>query len=105
VEPRARRRRAPEWPDVETVDAQALGLVSVLVTRRERYGRVRLCGWLVDVYCLGVKNVVGPRAMDERRAAELADSFFAATSPSWSRHSCKGVAARAGLRLNAGLDS
>ncbi len=39
---------------------------------------MRLCGWLVDVYCLGVKDVVGPRVMDERRAAELTGSFFAA---------------------------
>jgi hypothetical protein len=39
---------------------------------------VRLCGWLVDVYCLGVKDVVGPRVMDERRAADFRGSFFAA---------------------------
>src|SRR6266545_1040861 len=68
----------PEWPDVDAADAGAQGLVSVLVTRQERYGKVRLCGWLVDVYCLGVKDVVGPRVMDERRAAELTGSFFAA---------------------------
>lgn len=40
----------PGWPDVEAAHAEALGLVSVLVTRQERYGRVRLCGWLVDVW-------------------------------------------------------
>jgi hypothetical protein len=68
----------PEWPDVEMFDDEALGLVSVLVTREMRYGRVRLCGWLVDVYCLGVKDVVGPRVMDERRAADFHGSFFAA---------------------------
>jgi hypothetical protein len=39
---------------------------------------VRLCGWLVEVYCLGVKDVVGPRVMDERRAADFRSSFFAA---------------------------
>src|SRR6266511_1005100 len=72
----------PGWPDVDAADADAsLGLVSVLVTRQERYGRVRLCGWLVDVYCLGVKDVVGPRVMDERRAAELCGSFFGAYDP------------------------
>jgi hypothetical protein len=32
----------------------------------------------VDVYCLGVKDVVGPRAMDERRATDFRRSFFAA---------------------------
>lgn len=69
----------PEWPDVDVADSHAsFGLVSVLVTRQERYDRVRLCGWLVDAYCLGVKDVVGPRVMAERRATELTDSFFAA---------------------------
>ena len=68
----------PGWPDVDAADAEAFGLVSVLVTRQERSGRVRLCGWLVDVYCLGVKDVVGPRVMDERRAADFHSSFFAA---------------------------
>jgi hypothetical protein len=68
----------PEWRDVDIADTEALGLVSVLITRQERYGRVRLCGWLVDVYCLGVKDVVGPRVMDERRAADFRGSFFAA---------------------------
>jgi hypothetical protein len=69
----------PEWPDVEVPDGDtSFGLVSVLVTRPERNRRVRLCGWLVDVYCLGVKDVVGPRVVNERRAAEFADSFFTA---------------------------
>src|SRR5215207_11015425 len=68
----------PEWPDVDTADAGAQGLVSVLVTRQERSGRVRLCGWLVDVWCLGVKDVVGPRVMNERRGAEFIRSYFAA---------------------------
>ena len=68
----------PEWPDVDAADAGAQGLVSVLVTRQERYGRVHLCGWLVDVWCLGVKDVVGPRLMDERRVSQFAGSYFAA---------------------------
>lgn len=68
----------PGWPDVDAADSEALGPVSVLVTRQERYGRMRLCGWLVDVHCLGVKDVVGPRVMSERRATEFTGSFFAA---------------------------
>jgi len=68
----------PEWPDVDTADAGAQGLVSVLVTRQERYGRVGVCGWLVDVWCLGIKDVVGPRVMNERRVAEFTRSYFAA---------------------------
>src|SRR5918994_2775959 len=68
----------PEWPDVDAADAGAQGLVSVLVTRQERYGRVGVCGWLVDVWCLGGKDVVGPRVPDERRVAEFTRSYFAA---------------------------
>jgi len=67
-----------EWPDVDAADAGAQGLVSVLVRREERYGKVRVCGWLVDVWCLGVKDVVGPRVTDERRGAEFTRSYFAA---------------------------
>jgi hypothetical protein len=68
----------PEWPDVDTADPGTAGLVGVLVAREERYGRVQVCGWLVDVWCLGVKDVVGPRLMNERRVAEFAGSYFAA---------------------------
>jgi hypothetical protein len=67
-----------DWPDVDTPDPGASGLVSVLVTRQARYGKVRVCGWLVDVWCLGVKDTIGPRGMDQRRAAELTGSYFAA---------------------------
>src|SRR5215207_3962979 len=36
----------PEWPDVDVADPGAQGLVSVLVTRQERYGRVgSAAGW------------------------------------------------------------
>ena len=69
----------PEWPDIDAAgDAGAQGLVSVLVTRQPRRGKIDVCGWLVDVWCLGVKDVVGPRVMNERRAAELARSYFSA---------------------------
>jgi len=68
----------PEWPDVDAADAGPQGLVSVLVERHQHRGKVAVCGWLVDVWCLGVKDVVGPRNLDSRRAAELRDSFFAA---------------------------
>jgi hypothetical protein len=56
----------PGWPDVDAADAEAFGLVSVLVTRQERSGRgapVRLAGGRL---LPGVKDVVGPRVMDER---------------------------------------
>lgn len=41
------------------------GIVSVLVARQHRRGKVSVTGYLVDVYCLGVKDVLGPRVMDD----------------------------------------
>jgi hypothetical protein len=68
----------PEWPDVDTPDAGASGLVGVLVARQERRSRVSVCGWLVDVYCLGVKDTIGPRVVHTDRLADLTRSYFAA---------------------------
>lgn len=70
--------RHPEWPDVAPPDSGASGLVGVLVARQERRSRVRVCGWLVDVYCLGVKDIIGPRVLHTDRLADLTRSFFAA---------------------------
>jgi hypothetical protein len=58
----------PEWPVGETVDPETGGLVEVLVARGDRDQKVSVCGYLVDVYCLGVKNVLGP---DRMRRSEL----------------------------------
>jgi hypothetical protein len=68
----------PEWPDARTGDTGVSGLVSVLVARRARHDKVSACGWLVDAYCLGVKDTVGPRTMDQADLAAFTRSFFAA---------------------------
>jgi hypothetical protein len=54
----------PDWPVREDQEAGTEGLVSVLVAREHRYGKVSVCGYLADVYCLGVKNALGPKKMD-----------------------------------------
>lgn len=54
---------APEWAASDPLgatDPGTGGLAKVLVARQERASRATLCGFLVDVYCLGVKDVVGP---------------------------------------------
>jgi hypothetical protein len=62
----------PEWPDVDfDRSGPHGGLVSVVVARAERRHRVTVCGYLVDTFCLGVKNALGPRSM----AAGDLDSF------------------------------
>jgi hypothetical protein len=67
------------WPGIEdAAETGESGLVGVLVARRERHGRVSVCGYLVDVYCLGVKDVMGPRVLDEPRLDGFTRSFFSA---------------------------
>jgi len=67
------------WPGIgDVAETGESGLVGVLVARRERHGRVSVCGYLVDVYCLGVKDVLGPRVVDEPRLDGFTRSFFSA---------------------------
>ncbi|MGH8895469.1 MAG: hypothetical protein ACRDZ4_00255 [Egibacteraceae bacterium] len=65
-----------EWPDVSRSDGGASGLACVAVVRRRRAQRVSVCGYLVDVYCLGVKDALGPRVMDERDLPVFLNKFF-----------------------------
>ncbi len=67
-----------EWPNGEPVDDSTGGIATVLIARQERRGRVSLCGYLVDTYCLGVKKVVGPRVMDHHAVHEFTSEYFAA---------------------------
>ncbi|MFI6495048.1 hypothetical protein [Streptomyces sp. NPDC050564] len=54
------------------------GLAGVVVARRERASRVTVCGFLVDVHCLGVKNVHGPQAMGSGSLDAWRRDFFSA---------------------------
>lgn len=54
------------------------GLVTVLVARRADEGEATVCGYLVDVYCLGVKDAWGPRLMFRRDLAGFVEECFAA---------------------------
>lgn len=65
-----------EWPGLEVARTTAGGLASVLVARRHRYDKVSVCGYLVDVYCLGVKDTLGPRVMDEHDLIAFRKDYF-----------------------------
>jgi hypothetical protein len=55
----------PGWPLHEDPAAGAGGLAAVLVARRHRHGRVSVGGYLADVYCLGLKDALGPEIIDD----------------------------------------
>ena len=63
---------APEWAmgDAGTGSDGTAGLVTVVVGRAERRGRVTLCSFLVDVFCLGVKNTVGPQTLSDGKVRD-----------------------------------
>ena len=54
------------------------GLVQALIVRQERASRVTVCGFLVDTYCLGVKNCTGPLTMGAGSVDDYRRSFFRA---------------------------
>jgi hypothetical protein len=68
----------PEWPGGETVDYETNGLVGVLVAHEDRHQKVSVCGYLLDVYCLGVKNTLGPDRMRRGELPSFARAFFGA---------------------------
>jgi hypothetical protein len=56
----------PEWAASDATDGPfraSSGLVGIVVARQERPSRATVCGYLVDVYCLGVKNTTGPKVI------------------------------------------
>jgi hypothetical protein len=71
-------RDHPGWPGIGISSPGASGLVTVLVARDDPGGKVSACGWLADVYCLGVKDTLGPRLIDRYALPRLTRSFFSA---------------------------
>lgn len=68
----------PEWHDPAS-DESIGGLVTALVARRRRHRRgATVCVYLLDVYCLGVKNAMGPDSMDEQALRRFTDRAFGA---------------------------
>jgi hypothetical protein len=66
----------PEWHD-SAPDESIGGLVTALVVRRRRHRRgATMCVYLLDVYCLGVKNAMGPDTLDEQAIRRLTARVF-----------------------------
>ena len=50
----------------------------MLVAREHRYGRVSVCGYLVDTWCLGAKDTLGPRVMNLSELPGFVKTYFGA---------------------------
>ena len=68
----------PEWRDIDEPDPFHSGVAVVLIARDAGRSRLSVCGYLVDVYCLGVKNVIGPRLMSADQCDEFTRRYFGA---------------------------
>jgi hypothetical protein len=66
------------WSDVRVGPAGPAGIVLVLVARAGRGDRVSVCGYLVDTFCLGVKNTIGPERMRKRDLPSFVRLYFVA---------------------------
>jgi hypothetical protein len=70
-----------DWPGLPAAESEPesgdSGLVGVLVAR-DTGSTVLACGFLVDVFCLGVKDTNGPKTMDRRKLPDFTRTFFSA---------------------------
>jgi hypothetical protein len=71
---------APELAAADPMrhDEVAGGFAQILVARRDRASKITVCGFLVDVYCLGVKDAVPPKAMGIDGLNAYAQRYFSA---------------------------
>lgn len=67
----------PDWPIDPNPTDSAGGLATVMVVRPEQRSRSRVCVYLVDTFCLGVKNVIGPETVSNTRLTKLRNNVFA----------------------------
>jgi hypothetical protein len=67
----------PDWPgSVRLEQTGQSGLVTVLVARDRGGSRAGVCFYLVDTWCLGLKDATGPRSMDRRRLGGFIQQLF-----------------------------
>jgi hypothetical protein len=66
------------WHDVDLGPDGPAGIVLVLIARAGRHDRVSVCGYLVDTFCLGVKNTIGPERIRRRDLPSFVRTYFMA---------------------------
>ena len=65
-----------EWPRGDGVARGCDGLATVVVARKGHRDKVSVCTFLVDTHCLGVKETIGPRVMDESELRDFKELIF-----------------------------
>jgi hypothetical protein len=67
-----------DWPDDADAPSAASDSVvaCVLIATPERPSKLSVCGYLVDTWCLGVKNAVGPQRMSPRELEAFKRQYF-----------------------------
>jgi hypothetical protein len=68
--------RGDGWDDVDVGPDGPAGIAQVLLARAGRHDHVIVCGYLVDTFCLGVKNTIGPERMRARELAGFVRIYF-----------------------------
>ena len=73
---------APDWAVADPIgqepDPDTDGFAQILLARQERASRVTVTGFLVDVYCLGVKNVTNPEVMGSGSLTTYVPMYYSA---------------------------
>jgi hypothetical protein len=73
---------APDWAAADLLgqepDPGAGGFAQILLARQERASKVTVTGFLVDVYCLGVKNVTDPEVMGSGSLTTYVPTYYSA---------------------------
>jgi hypothetical protein len=67
----------PDWPVSRGAPDGTGGLATVMVARPDQRSRSAVCVYLVDTFCLGVKNVIGPETVSNNRLNKLRYRVFA----------------------------
>jgi hypothetical protein len=61
---------------VKNNDDIARGLGLVVIARESRYNQITVCSYLLDIWCLGVKDTIPPRTVDRIKFKEFAEALF-----------------------------
>jgi hypothetical protein len=71
----------PNWPGRSAPEPgqDTSGLASVLVAR-DTGSKATVCGYLVDAWCLGVKDTIGPSSVDRRKLPQFVHRYFSTWS-------------------------